>query len=65
MSDTTKKAVFNNLGLVGGNAKSLKPSAISSNDISSNPMKAKQLGALPAPPQNNRFLDPDLPSGFY
>lgn len=57
MSDTTKKAVFNNLGLVGGNAKSLKPSAISSNDISSNPMKAKQLGALPAPLQNNRFLD--------
>lgn len=53
MSDTTKKAVFSNLGLVGGNAKSLKPSAISSNDISSNPMKAKQLGA----PQNNRFIN--------
>ena len=57
MPDTTKKAVFSNLGLVGGNAKSLKPSAISSNDISSNPMKARQLGAPSAPPQNNRFLD--------
>lgn len=57
MSDTTKKAVFSNLGLVGGNAKSLKPSAISSNDISSNPMKARQLGAPPAPLQNNRFLN--------
>jgi len=57
MPDTTKKAVFSNLGLVGGNAKSLKPSAISSNDISSNPMKAKQLGVSPVPLQNNRFLD--------
>ena len=53
MSDITKKALFANLGLVGGNAKSLKPSGINHSDISAKPLPAKQLGA----PQNNRFLD--------
>lgn len=53
MSDTTKKAVFTNLGPIGGNFKSLKPSAIDHSDISSKPMQAKQLGQ----PQNNRFLN--------
>ena len=53
MSDITKKAVFNNLGMVGGNAKSLKPSVIDHSDISAKRLPARPLGA----PQNNRFLD--------
>lgn len=53
MSDITKKALFTNLGLVGGNAKSLKPSGIDHSDISAKRLPAKQLGA----PQNNRFLN--------
>lgn len=42
--DCIKEAAISTLGNIGSNQKKLKPSAINSNDISSNPMRQKQLG---------------------
>lgn len=48
-----KKAAISTLGQLGSNFKRLKPSAINPNDISSKPMKQKQLGQQ----DNNMYLN--------
>ena len=42
--DCIKEAAISTLGNIGSNFKKMKPSAINSSDISSNPMRQKQLG---------------------
>ena len=48
-----KKAAISTLSQIGSNFKRLKPSAINPNDISSKPMKQKQLGQQ----DNNMYLN--------
>lgn len=48
-----KKAAISTLGYIGSNFKKLKPSSINYNDVSSKPMKRKQLGQQ----DNNMYLN--------
>ena len=48
-----KKAAISTLGQIGSNFKRLRPSAINPSDISSKPMKQKQLGQQ----DNNMYLN--------